>query len=166
MAKRVQNPLRCDTSTGDSMGCITIESEGSLNSLHSAAAGSAGVDVATAVDTTLTSTAVHLIDTSIKGPLGQGLCALLLGRSSTSPQRIFVLPGVIDADYTGVIKAMIYTLTPPLSIPAGRIAQLFIPVCQIQDKVCEVTEVLALQGSCKYILLWILLQASQKRLLR
>ncbi|NXY38902.1 POK9 protein, partial [Pomatorhinus ruficollis] len=88
-------------------------------------AGSAGVDVTTAVDTTLTSTAVHLIDMSIKGPLGQGLCTLLLGRSSSSCQGSFVLPGVIDADYTGVMKAIVYTLTPPVSIPAGSwIAQL------------------------------------------
>lgn len=88
------------------------------------------MDVTTAVDTTLTSTAVHLIDTYIKGPLGQGFCALLLGRVSTSHQGIFVLPGVIDADYTGVVKAMVYTLSPPVSIPAGsqHILFLFIPV--------------------------------------
>ncbi|KFV08525.1 hypothetical protein N340_00915, partial [Tauraco erythrolophus] len=38
---------------------------------------------------------------------------------------IFVLPGVIDADYTGIIKVMVYTLTPPVFIPKGsKIAQL------------------------------------------
>ncbi|KFO97872.1 hypothetical protein N300_13517, partial [Calypte anna] len=88
-------------------------------------AGSDGVDVATAVDITLTDQAVRLVDSTLKGPLGHGLCALLLGRSSTTRQGIFVLPEVIDVDYTGIIKIIMYTLTPPVSIPAGsKIAQL------------------------------------------
>ncbi|NXY09743.1 POK9 protein, partial [Pteruthius melanotis] len=87
--------------------------------------GSARVDVTTTVDVTLISNAVHLVDTNIQGPLGHGLCALLLGRSSASRQGIFLIPGVIDADYMGIVKGMFYTLTPPVSIPAGsRIAQL------------------------------------------
>lgn len=68
---------------------------------------------------------VKLVDSNLRGPLGHGLSALLLGRSSTFRQGIFVLPGVIDADYSGIIKIMIYTLAPPISIPAGsKIAQL------------------------------------------
>ena len=60
-----------------------------------------------------------------QGPLGNGLSALLLGRSSITLQGIFVLPGVIDADYTGRIYAMIWTPSPPVSIQEGsRIAQL------------------------------------------
>ncbi|NXC39889.1 POK9 protein, partial [Penelope pileata] len=87
--------------------------------------GSAGVDLETAVDVTLVTSEVCLLDSTIKGPLGYGLCALLLGRYSMSRQGIFVIPGVIDADYTGVIKIMVHTLTPPVSIPKGsRIAQL------------------------------------------
>ncbi|NXG17539.1 POK9 protein, partial [Grallaria varia] len=87
--------------------------------------GSAGVDVETAVDVALFTSEVQLIDSSIKGPLRHNVCALLLGRSSTSRQGIFVLLGVIDADYTGTVKMMVYTLTPPVSIPKGNgIAQL------------------------------------------
>ena len=79
----------------------------------------------TAVDVTLTTQDVQLVDSTLKGPLGYGLSALLLGRSSTSRQGIFVIPGVIDADYIGVIKIMLYTLAPPVSIPKGsKIAQL------------------------------------------
>ncbi|NWH69160.1 POK9 protein, partial [Geococcyx californianus] len=63
--------------------------------------------------------------TAIKGPLGHGLSALLLGRSSASKQGIFILPGEIDADYTGVISIMIQALCPPVHIYAGtKIAQL------------------------------------------
>ncbi|NXE58307.1 DUT nucleotidohydrolase, partial [Casuarius casuarius] len=87
--------------------------------------GSAGVDVATAIDVMLTTGDIQLVSSTLKGPLGYGLSALLLGRPSTSRQGIFVLPGVIDADYTGVIKIMLYTLAPPVSIPKGsKIAQL------------------------------------------
>ncbi|KFZ62748.1 hypothetical protein N338_04647, partial [Podiceps cristatus] len=88
-------------------------------------AGSARVDVATAVDIMLTDQTVRVADSVLSGPLGYGLSALLLGRSSTTRQGIFVLPGIIDADYTGVIKIMVYTLLPPVSIPASsKIAQL------------------------------------------
>jgi len=115
-----EGPVRYDTSAGG------MDSDtGALDSLRAATSGSAGVDVETAVDKTLVTTEVVCIDTNVKGPLGHGLSALLLGRSSTSKQGIFVLPGVIDADFTGVVKVMVYTLAPPLSIPASsRIAQL------------------------------------------
>ncbi|KFV00740.1 hypothetical protein N340_00723, partial [Tauraco erythrolophus] len=87
--------------------------------------GSAGLDVETTVDSMLISDKVVVIVTNVKGSLGEGLSALLIGRSSTSRQGIFVLPGVIDADYTGIIKIMVYTLTPPVFIPKGsKIAQL------------------------------------------
>ncbi|NWX93512.1 POK9 protein, partial [Nothoprocta pentlandii] len=87
--------------------------------------GSAGVDVETTIDVTLVTSEVRLIDSNIRGPLGRNLCAFLLGRSSTSRQGIFVIPGVIDADYTGIIKIMVYVLTPPVFIPKGsKIAQL------------------------------------------
>ncbi|KFZ53110.1 hypothetical protein N338_02336, partial [Podiceps cristatus] len=88
-------------------------------------AGSAGVDVATAVDITLTDQTARVVDSILSGPLGHGLSAFLLGPSSATRQGIFVLPGIIDADCTGVIKIMVYTLFPPVSIPAGsKIAQL------------------------------------------
>lgn len=90
-----------------------------------ATAGSAGVDLATAVDITLTTSEVKLIDSDQQGPLGHGLSALLIGRSSISRKGIFIVPGLIDADFCGTIKIMVYTLTPPLTIPAqSKIAQL------------------------------------------
>ncbi|NXS65121.1 POK9 protein, partial [Pandion haliaetus] len=86
---------------------------------------SAGVDLATAVDITLVMSEVQLIDSDQKGPLGHGLSALLLGRSSVSQKGIFIVPGFIDADYCVVIKIMVYMPTPPITIPAqSKIAQL------------------------------------------
>lgn len=82
---------------------------------------------------------VQVVDSDVRGPLGHGLSALLLGRSSTSKQGVFVLPGVIDADYTGPIRIMVKAFFPPLTIMKGtKIAQL-VPfrsaVCHSIDKV-------------------------------
>uniref|UniRef100_A0A8C8AG30 dUTPase-like domain-containing protein n=1 Tax=Otus sunia TaxID=257818 RepID=A0A8C8AG30_9STRI len=89
------------------------------------ATGSAGVDVETAVDITIQDQRVHLVDSNVTGPLGFGLSALLIGRSSTTCQGIQVLLGVIDADYTGVVKIMVQNLIPHVFILKGsKIAQL------------------------------------------
>ncbi|XP_068856587.1 deoxyuridine 5'-triphosphate nucleotidohydrolase-like [Aphelocoma coerulescens] len=93
--------------------------------------GSLGVGVATSIEVTLTDRQVTLIPTTAKGPLssdGPRLGGLLVGQSSTSWQGVVVLPGVIDADYTGEIKIMAYALQPPVIIPQGsRMAQI-IPI--------------------------------------
>ncbi|NWR38026.1 POK9 protein, partial [Tachuris rubrigastra] len=96
--------------------------------LQPATAGSLGLDLAAAVETTLATTRPQRINTKIKGPIcinGKPYGALLLGRSSASIMGLFVLPGIIDPDYQGEIQIMAYTLFPPLVIPQGqRIAQL------------------------------------------
>ncbi|RLV98435.1 hypothetical protein DV515_00010853 [Chloebia gouldiae] len=73
------------------------------------------------------------IGTGVKGPIvvnGQAMGVLLIERSSASMLGLFVLPGVIDADYEGEIKIMVYTPFPPMKIEKGqRIAQL-IPLPQ------------------------------------
>ncbi|KFO55943.1 hypothetical protein N302_07863, partial [Corvus brachyrhynchos] len=89
--------------------------------------GSLGADVAT----TLTNHQVTLIPTTAKGPLSSDspcLGGLLVGRSSTSRQGVVVLPGVIDADYTGEIKIMAHTLQPPVTIPQSSLIAQIIPI--------------------------------------
>ncbi|KFP79807.1 hypothetical protein N311_00031, partial [Apaloderma vittatum] len=90
--------------------------------------GSLGVDVETAVEVTLTDTSVTLIPTTAYGPLVSTTSlvgALLIGRSSTGKQGVVVLPGVIDADFTGQIQIMAYALQPPVTIQKGsKIAQI------------------------------------------
>ncbi|KGL92205.1 hypothetical protein N301_07120, partial [Charadrius vociferus] len=86
---------------------------------------SARMDLASAVTVMLFDTIITLIPMGVKGPLGDGLSALLLGRSSATHQRLFVLPSVIDADFMGEIQIMLWTPTPPCQIPEGsRVAQL------------------------------------------
>ncbi|NWZ74163.1 POK9 protein, partial [Acrocephalus arundinaceus] len=90
--------------------------------------GSLGVDVATAVEVTLQDKEVTLIPTNVYGPMYSTISllgGLLLGRSSTSKQGVIVIPGVIDADYTGQVQIMAYALQPPVTIPKGsKIAQI------------------------------------------
>ncbi|TRZ15139.1 hypothetical protein HGM15179_011999 [Zosterops borbonicus] len=96
-----------------------------LGKLTASTCGSAGVDVCTAETVVLRDTTVHKIPLDAFGPLGDGLSALLMGRSSTTIQGIIVHLGLVDADYTGRIYAMVSTSTPPLTIPEKtRIAQL------------------------------------------
>ncbi|NWS75353.1 POK9 protein, partial [Crotophaga sulcirostris] len=87
--------------------------------------GSAGVDVETSEEITLTDTQVQCIPTNLTGPLGHGLSALLLGRSSVTRKGIFILLGEIDSDFMGVISIMVWTPNPPVFIPKGsRVGQL------------------------------------------
>ncbi|NXF42314.1 POK9 protein, partial [Nyctibius bracteatus] len=128
--RRLQSPLgkrpderapqsRLDTNNSEQCECTALQP---------ATAGSLGLDLAAAVETTLATTRPQKISTGIKGPIcinGEPYGALLLGRSSTSIMGLFVLPGIVDPDYQGEIQIMAYTLFPPLVIPQGqRIAQL------------------------------------------
>uniref|UniRef100_A0A8C3KCZ0 dUTPase-like domain-containing protein n=1 Tax=Calidris pygmaea TaxID=425635 RepID=A0A8C3KCZ0_9CHAR len=86
--------------------------KGFLQQHQPATQGSMGVDVKTTVDITLIDSNVQKIPSNAVGPLFH-------------QTRLIVLPGVIDADYTGRIHIMVYTVCPPLFIPKGsRIAQI------------------------------------------
>ncbi|NXY08254.1 POK9 protein, partial [Pteruthius melanotis] len=96
--------------------------------------GSLGFDLATAVEITMIDTQAVKIPMTAWGPLHESkyqLGALLLGRYSAGMKGIIVIPRLIDADFTGQIQIMAYTLNPPLVIPTGsRIAQL-IPLANL-----------------------------------
>ncbi|NXA94903.1 POK9 protein, partial [Melanocharis versteri] len=96
--------------------------------------GSLGLDLATTIDVTLLDSKPQRIPTGVKGPIlinQQPQGALLLGRSSSGLRGLNVLPGVIDADYTGEIQIVVQTLFTPMFIPKrSRIAQL-IPLPQL-----------------------------------
>lgn len=102
--------------------------------LQPATSGSLGVDLASTVEITLFDKSVQLIPTGVFGPLrinGQAVGALLLGRSSAALKGLLIVPGLVDADYTGEIKIMVKTDFPPMLIPKNsKIAQL-IPMTQM-----------------------------------
>ncbi|RMB89195.1 hypothetical protein DUI87_34457 [Hirundo rustica rustica] len=96
-----------------------------LSKLAASTRGSAGVDVCTAESVVIDSDKIHKVPLDAFGPLGDGMSAFLMGRSSATIQGIIVHLGLIDADFSGQIHAMVSTPTPPLTIPKGtRIAQL------------------------------------------
>lgn len=84
----------------------------------------------TTIDVLLKDNTVHKIPTSAKGPLihqDRSTGGVLLGRSSAGVKGIIVVPGVIDADYTGIIHVMVYTMTPPIFILAwSKIVQIVV----------------------------------------
>lgn len=55
---------------------------------------------------------VKICDTQIQGPLPDGTVGIILPRSSASKKGIFVVPGVIDSDYSGVLKIQLYSHVP------------------------------------------------------
>ncbi|NXI07143.1 DUT nucleotidohydrolase, partial [Irena cyanogastra] len=91
-------------------------------------AGSLGLDLATTIDVTLVNNEPQKIPTTFKGPLhsdGMSLGALLIRQSSAGLKCIMVCLGIIDADFTGTVHVVAYTLHPPIFIPCGsKIAQL------------------------------------------
>ncbi|NXF14246.1 POK9 protein, partial [Smithornis capensis] len=99
--------------------------------------GSLGLDLATAVEVILTSCQPQCIPTTTNGPIfvnGQAKGALLLGRSSSGLRGLIILPGLIDADYTGNIQIVAYAMQPPMIIPKGsKIAQLVLLDNLVQD---------------------------------
>ena len=62
------------------------------------------------------------------GPMiidGSPVGSLLLGCSSTGLNGVTVLPGLIDADFTGIIQIVIQRFFPPVHIPTrSQIVQL------------------------------------------
>ncbi|NXU16802.1 POK9 protein, partial [Pardalotus punctatus] len=133
---------------------------------------SPGADLATSHPVTLLDSSVHLLPTGVYGPLWGGTSALKLGRSSTALAGLFILPGVIDADYTGEIKIMAWTPTLPCTIPKGtQIAQLvFIFVAPLPSagsvhanagfesmsppQICWTQQVALTRPTCKCKLTW------------
>ncbi|NWY90816.1 POK9 protein, partial [Loxia curvirostra] len=89
--------------------------------------GSAGIDIPTANRVTINSHDVVKVPLQAWGPIGKGLSALLIGISSATLMGLNVHVGVIDADYTGQICAMISTNYPPVTIPKGTCLAQIVP---------------------------------------
>ncbi|NXY12445.1 POK9 protein, partial [Pteruthius melanotis] len=102
--------------------------------LRPATAGSLGLDLAAAsVDVDILTTAAQRVPTATKGPLiinGTAMGALIIGRSSTSLMGLIVMPGLLGADYTGLIYVMVWTLAPPIRISKGALIALLVPLPQ------------------------------------
>nr|XP_048723916.1 uncharacterized protein LOC125644273 [Caretta caretta] len=100
--------------------------------MRAATAGSAGLDLIMQEDTDFRLPGeVCAIPTQVMGPLPAGFVGLVLPRSHAGKQGFFVIPGVIDADYTGIVRVQVWTHLPQ-SLPRGRsIAQLILVPYQV-----------------------------------
>ncbi|RMC19771.1 hypothetical protein DUI87_03335 [Hirundo rustica rustica] len=72
-----------------------------LSKFAASTRGSAGVDVCTAESVVTDSDKLHLVPLDAFGPLGDGMSAFLMGRSSATILGIMVHLGLIDVDFSG-----------------------------------------------------------------
>ena len=90
--------------------------------------GSLGLDLATATDVTVIDQKPVQVPSMATGPMiinRSPVGCLLFGRSSTGLNGVTVLPGLIDADFTGIIQIVIQRFFPPVHIPTrSQIVQL------------------------------------------
>lgn len=72
-----------------------------------------------------------MVESDFRGPIPENTVGLLLGWSSTGLSGLIVHPGVIDADYTGVVKILVSSPRGIIAINSGdKIAQILIlPSC-------------------------------------
>ncbi|RMC05472.1 hypothetical protein DUI87_18665 [Hirundo rustica rustica] len=118
---------------------------GLLGWLTAGTCGSAGLNVCTAATVVLDSCKVHKVPLDAFGPVGEGMSAFLMWRSSATMQGIMVHLGLIDADFTGQIYAIVSTPNPPATTPEGmRLVQL-VP---FKSSVCRAEN--RLQGNCGF----------------
>ncbi|RMB97786.1 hypothetical protein DUI87_25786 [Hirundo rustica rustica] len=78
-----------------------------LSRLAASTRSSTGVDVCTAESVVVDSDKIHKVPLDASGPLGDGMSAFLMERSSATIQGIMVHLGLIDADFSGQIHAMV-----------------------------------------------------------
>ncbi|NXA44169.1 POK9 protein, partial [Eudromia elegans] len=93
--------------------------------------GNLEFDLAVTVMTTLLDQRPMRVPTTTKGPLWssrQNMGALLVGRLSTGLKGLIIIPGVIDADFSGTVEAVVHTLYPPMQVPKGGRPARLIPL--------------------------------------
>ncbi|XP_058039686.1 uncharacterized protein LOC131198731 [Ahaetulla prasina] len=118
---------------GENKACLsrnpTFSPSSSLSCAALATASSAGVDLVTQEDLDFKfPLEVKLVPSQFSGPIPSGLVGLILPRSSAHKLGCFVVPGVIDSDYTGVILMQIWVNIPQLLSKGSSVAQLlFLP---------------------------------------
>ena len=115
--------------------------------------GSAGYDLCSYVDYIIAPNSKQLVDTGVAFTVPEGTYGQLAPRSGLSCKGTHVGAGVIDRDYTGHVKVLLFNLNPTeeLAVRKGdRVAQLLLK----RISVCDVEEVDELpstdRGSCGF----------------
>uniref|UniRef100_A0A674IWQ5 dUTPase-like domain-containing protein n=1 Tax=Terrapene triunguis TaxID=2587831 RepID=A0A674IWQ5_9SAUR len=99
----------------------------SVHDVPAATRGSAGIDLVNQVNMDITLPGeVLLMPSQIQGPLPEGMVGLVLPRSSASKQGLFVVPGVVDSDYCGIIHVQLWSHLPKQLFQGDAWAQLIL----------------------------------------
>lgn len=90
--------------------------------------GSAGLDLSSTTRLVLTPRqGVQVVETDFHGPLPKETVGIILGHGTAALKGLIVHPGVVDSDYTGVVKIMVSSPTGITAIsPGDKIAQLLL----------------------------------------
>lgn len=102
--------------------------------------GSAGYDICSYVDRTIEPNTSCLVETKLSFTVPEGTYGQLAPRSGMSCKGTHVGAGVIDRDYTGEVKVLLFNLNHDKSITikkGDRVAQLILSKIEC----CEVREV-------------------------
>jgi dUTP pyrophosphatase len=102
--------------------------------------GSAGYDICSYVDCTIEPNTSYLVETKLSFTVPEGTYGQLAPRSGMSCKGTHVGAGVIDRDYTGEVKVLLFNLNHDkfITIKKGdRVAQLILSKIEC----CEVREV-------------------------
>ena len=109
---------------------------------------SAGYDICSYSDYTILAGSKQLIDTGISFTVPEGTYGQLAPRSGLSCKGTHVGAGVIDRDYTGHVKVLLFNLNKVKSIDINkgdRVAQLLIK----RISLCDVEEVEELSSTSR-----------------
>jgi len=90
---------------------------------------SAGYDLFSAENVTILPNTLHAVDLGIAIALEKGTYGQIYMRSSLAKQHsLFAMAGVIDADYRGTVKVLVYNMSPSNYVvkTGAKIAQLVI----------------------------------------
>uniref|UniRef100_A0A674JUG6 dUTPase-like domain-containing protein n=1 Tax=Terrapene triunguis TaxID=2587831 RepID=A0A674JUG6_9SAUR len=99
----------------------------SVHDVPATTRGSAGIDLVNQEDMDITLPGeVLLMPSQIQGPLPEGMVGLVLPRSSASKQGLFVVPGVVDSDYGGIIHVQLWSHLPKQLFQGDAWAQLIL----------------------------------------
>lgn len=95
--------------------------------------GAAGIDLAAVEQVCLDSeTPMVLVSLGVRVEIPHGHMGLLMPRSSLAGRGVMMVPGVIDSDYRGLIKARLYLApweTEARVAQGERVAQLILLPC-------------------------------------
>uniref|UniRef100_A0A8C6XUK4 dUTPase-like domain-containing protein n=1 Tax=Naja naja TaxID=35670 RepID=A0A8C6XUK4_NAJNA len=97
--------------------CMPLDkgNKSTIENTPAATRGSAGIDLILQEEVKFKFPGeVQVVPSQLSGPLPQNYVGLVLPWSSMGKNGIFVIPGVIDSDYTGIIYVQLWTNFPQI----------------------------------------------------